>query len=34
MATGTYTATFTAVGSYGYHCTLHSGMSGTVTVVH
>jgi plastocyanin len=34
MATGTYTATFTAVGSYGYHCTIHGGMSGTVTVVH
>jgi plastocyanin len=34
MPTGTYTATFTTVGSYGYHCTLHSGMSGTITVVH
>jgi plastocyanin len=34
QATGTYQATFTTVGTYGYHCTIHSGMSGTVTVVH
>jgi plastocyanin len=34
MASGTYTGTFTNVGVYGYHCTLHSGMSATVTVVH
>jgi plastocyanin len=34
QATGTYTATFTTVGTYGYHCTIHGGMTGTVTVVH
>jgi plastocyanin len=32
--TGTHTGTFTTVGTYGYHCTLHGGMNGTVTVVH
>ncbi|HVH66778.1 MAG TPA: plastocyanin/azurin family copper-binding protein [Gemmatimonadales bacterium] len=32
--TGTYAPTFTTVGTYGYHCTIHAGMSGTVTVVH
>ena len=34
MASGTHTGTFTKVGTYGYHCTLHGGMNGTVTVVH
>ena len=34
MASGTYAPTFTTVGTYGYTCTRHSGMSGTVTVVH
>ena len=34
VATGTYSLTFTKVGTYGYHCTLHFGMDGTVTVVH
>jgi len=32
--TGTYDGTFTTVGTYGYHCTIHGNMSGTVTVVH
>ena len=34
MSSGTYPATFTALGTYGYHCTIHAGMSGTITVVH
>ena len=34
MSSGTHTGTFTTVGTYGYHCTLHGGMNGTVTVVH
>jgi plastocyanin len=34
QATGTYAPPFTTVGTYGYHCTLHGGMNGTVTVVH
>jgi plastocyanin len=34
MTTGTYDGTFTTPGTYGYHCTIHGGMSGTVTVVH
>ena len=34
QATGTHLVTFTKVGSYAYHCTLHFGMDGTVTVVH
>ena len=32
--TGSYPADFTTVGTYAYHCTIHSGMDGTVTVVH
>jgi plastocyanin len=28
---GTYTRTFTTAGTYPYICTIHSGMSGTVT---
>ena len=34
MNSGTHQGTFTTVGTYGYHCTQHAGMSGTVTVVH
>ena len=34
MTTGTYDGTFSTVGTYGYHCTIHGNMSGTVTVVH
>ena len=34
QATGTYAPSFTTPGTYGYHCTLHANMSGTVTVVH
>jgi len=34
LMTGTYDGTFTIVGTYGYHCTIHGTMSGTVTVVH
>lgn len=34
QATGTYPVTFTTVGTYGYHCTIHAGMDGTVSVVH
>jgi len=36
LATGTVdsrTRTLTAVGTYNYSCTLHAGMTGTVTVV-
>ena len=32
--TGTRTITFNTPGTYGYHCTIHSGMSGTLNVVH
>ena len=31
-AGGSYAYTFAARGSYNYRCTIHSGMSGTVTV--
>jgi len=34
QSTGSYSATFTTVGTYGYHCTIHAGMNGTVAVVH
>ena len=34
QATGTYAPAFATPGTYGYHCTLHGGMDGTVTVVH
>lgn len=29
---GTYTVTFTTTGTYGYHCTIHPSMTGTVIV--
>lgn len=29
---GTYSVTFTAPGTYTYHCKYHAGMTGTVTV--
>jgi len=32
--TGTRTITFNTPGTYGYRCTIHSGMSGTLNVVH
>ena len=32
--TGSHAATITTVGTYGYHCTIHAGMDGTVRVVH
>jgi plastocyanin len=34
MSVGTLTDTITVVGTYGYSCTNHAGMSATVTVVH
>src|SRR2546423_7066116 len=34
QATGTRAITFNTVGKYAYHCTLHGGMDGTLTVVH
>jgi plastocyanin len=30
--TGTYARTFSSAGSFPYHCTIHSGMNGSVTV--
>jgi len=32
--TGSHAVTITTLGTYGYHCTIHSGMDGTVRVVH
>src|SRR5207302_1350411 len=32
--TGTRAIRFNRVGTYGYHCTIHGGMDGTLTVVH
>jgi plastocyanin len=29
---GKYTMTFSSAGTFTYHCTIHSGMTGTVTV--
>jgi plastocyanin len=29
---GRYTYTFTTTGTVGYHCTIHSGMTGTIVV--
>jgi len=31
-AGGTFSRTFTAAGSFPYHCAIHPGMIGTVTV--
>jgi plastocyanin len=31
-AGGTFSHTFTATGSYPYHCTIHAGMVGTIVV--
>lgn len=31
-SSGTFTVTFTAAGTYNYHCSIHSGMTGVVTV--
>lgn len=31
-ANATFARTFAAAGTFSYHCTLHSGMNGTVTV--
>jgi plastocyanin len=31
-STGTFERTFTAAGSFGYQCTIHPGMAGTVNV--
>jgi plastocyanin len=31
-AGGTYSHTFTKAGTFGYHCAIHSGMTGTVIV--
>lgn len=33
-APASFSTTFTTVGKYSYECTLHPGMTGTVTVVH
>lgn len=33
QTSGTYSRQFTSVGSFDYHCTVHTGMTGTVTVV-
>src|SRR2546426_10245934 len=30
----TFSTTFTTVGTYAYHCTIHLGMEGTVKVLH
>lgn len=32
QSSGTFERTFTLAGSYPYQCTLHSGMTGTITV--
>lgn len=32
ITTGTYQKLFSAAGSFGYRCTVHPGMTGTVTV--
>ena len=32
--TGTRAITFNSVGTYGYHCSVHGGMTGTLQVVH
>ena len=32
QTTGTYARTFATAGTYAYECTVHSGMTGSVTV--
>lgn len=32
QASGTFTRTFNAAGNFPYQCTLHAGMTGTITV--
>jgi plastocyanin len=32
MKSGTYTHTFDTAGSFSYHCTLHTGMTGPIKV--
>lgn len=32
LSTGTYTKNFPTAGTFGYQCTLHAGMTGSVTV--
>ena len=32
FSTGSHTRKFTAAGTYAFHCTIHAGMSGTLTV--
>jgi plastocyanin len=32
ISSGTQTRTFTAAGTYPFHCAIHEGMTGTVTV--
>jgi plastocyanin len=32
MKSGTYTHTFDTAGSFSYHCTIHTGMTGTIKV--
>jgi plastocyanin len=34
QAMGTKVITFNTAGTYGYHCTIHAGMTGTLRVVH
>jgi plastocyanin len=34
QASGTFSPPLTTVGTYGYHCTIHPTMTGSVTVVH
>jgi plastocyanin len=30
----TFSTTFTSIGTYAYHCSIHAGMDGTIKVVH
>jgi plastocyanin len=32
FSTGSHTRLFSAAGVYGFHCTIHAGMTGTLTV--
>lgn len=34
QSNGTKVITFNSVGKYSYHCTIHTGMNGTLTIVH